>query len=247
MSRAIFGYGWAAERSYFYNNFAYHEGANTFLAPLRDAFCESCCRIDYPSQTTGLLSNLANNTQQALATILQPSGHAQFAFRLPFFTSFLISKVEKPIQCIELAQELKDNKDFQECRIILHNLSHLSQSERTSEINIIFKHLDQSCANMMKKYGISTSNGPQYSLSLGLSGPSVSIGGKLNQLFRHHRNRPFVRTFRNIAQEMLNIERMGALHEKLCTDIRKHRQASHSNVSTTPKFMEMRENEYGAQ
>jgi len=56
LDRVLFGYGWAAERSHFYNAVAHMEGADTCLAPLRDAFCESCCRIDYPSQVIGLVA-----------------------------------------------------------------------------------------------------------------------------------------------------------------------------------------------
>jgi hypothetical protein len=46
LDRLIFGYGWAAERSYFYNGAASLLDADVCLAPLRDAFCESCLRID---------------------------------------------------------------------------------------------------------------------------------------------------------------------------------------------------------
>lgn len=245
LSRAFFGFGWAAERSHFYNSVAYMEGANAYLAPLRDAFCESCCRLDYPSQTVGLLASLRDNAQQALASILTPSGQAQFAMRLPFFTSYLISQVENPQQCIELARELSMRKEFTECRTIIHNLSHLSARDKTTEINSILKYLEQSCAKLTQKYGVSTGNGLQFSVSLGLTGPSIAAGGKLSQLFKPYRNRPFARVFRNIAQEMLNVERMGILHDKICSSVRQHKDALYSDVSTTPKFMERRENEYG--
>jgi hypothetical protein len=46
VDRFVFGYGWTAERSYFYNAVAAREEADAFLAPLRDAFCESCCRLE---------------------------------------------------------------------------------------------------------------------------------------------------------------------------------------------------------
>lgn len=245
LTRASFGYGWAAERSFFYNSIAHTEGANAYLAPLRDAFCESCCRIDYPSQTVGLLKSLTENTQRALASILTPTGQAHIALRLPFFTSYLISQVDTPQQCIERALELRNMKDFQECRTIFHNLSFLSAQDQTAELNQILPYLDQSCTNLMKKYGISTNGGLQYSLSLGLTGPSIATEGKLSQLFRAHKNRPFTRVFRNIAQDMLNVERMGELHDKICSSIRKHKDPTYSDVSTTPKFMENRENEFG--
>src|SRR5260221_1635068 len=74
LHRVLFGYGWAAERSHFYNAVARMEGADAYLAPLRDAFCESCCRIDYPSQVIGLLQTLKAKSQETLSSILEPSG-----------------------------------------------------------------------------------------------------------------------------------------------------------------------------
>lgn len=245
LERVLFGYGWAAERSYFYNAVAQIENADVFLAPLRDAFCESCYRIDYPSDVSGLLESLKMKSQDALSAILTPSGRSNFAVRLPFFTAYLISKTDNPKQCIDLALSMRSDTNFQDCRTIFHNLDHVTATDRVKEINGILRFLDESCSNLMKKYAVSTENGLQFSLSLGLTGVNVGVGTKLSQLFRDYKNRPFSRVFRNIAQDMLNVERLGGLHEKLCSSVRKHPEASHPKVSVTPKFMENRSNEHG--
>ncbi len=145
LDRVVFGYGWAAERSYFYNAVAHTEGADAYLAPLRDAFCESCCRIDYPSQMTGLLEALKAKSRETLSSILEPSGQAKFAMRLPFFTAYLISRTDNPRQCIDLALSMRSASEFQECRTIFHNLNYLSAANKIQEINGILKYLDQSC------------------------------------------------------------------------------------------------------
>lgn len=245
LDRLIFGYGWAAERSHFYNAIAHMEDADVFLAPLRDAFCESCYRIDYPSQVSGLLQNLKEKSQQTLSSILEPSGQAQFAIRLPFFTAYLISKTDNPKQCIELALELRNRREFKECRTVFHNLSHLSSADKFKEVNNVLKYVDQSCAKLMKEYAVSTGNGLQFSLSAGFTGVSLGMSTKFDQLFRHYKNQPFARVFRNIAQDMLNVERLGGLHDKLCSSIREHEKAQYPRIAATPKFMEHRENEYG--
>ena len=159
LNRVLFGYGWAAERSHFYNSVANMERADVYLAPLRDAFCESCCRIDYPSQVIGLLETLKTNSQETLSSILEPSGRAKFAMRLPFFTAYLISKTDNPRQCIELALSMRSDSEFQDCRTIFHNLDHLSKADRVQEINRILEYLDQSCASLMRKYAVSTTSG----------------------------------------------------------------------------------------
>jgi hypothetical protein len=245
LDRFVFGYGWTAERSHFYNAIASVNEADAFLAPLRDAFCESCCRLESRSQVNSLLENLKSTTQEALVKIVDPSGRAKFAMKLPFFTAYFISKTDFPKQCIDLALQTRNNMEFRECRVILHNLAHLSTQDKYKEVNHILRFLEQSCISLMKKYAIAPEGSLQASISLGLSGLSVGTSIKLNQLFRHYRNRPFARVFRNVAQDMLNVERLGGLYDKLCSSIREHKEAMHPKISVTPKFMEWKENEHG--
>ncbi|WP_054313144.1 hypothetical protein [Mesorhizobium sp. 1M-11] len=245
LGRCIFGYGWAAERSYFYNAVAAKEGADAFLAPLRDAFCESCCRLESRSQVNNLIESLKSRSQDTLAKIVDASGQARFAMKLPFFTAYLVSKCDNPKQCIEYALQLRGNSDFRKCRDILQNLNHLSTQDRYREVNNILRLLEQSCSSLLKSYGLSNDSGLQMSISLGLSGFSLDPGIKIGRLFMPYRNKPFARIFRNISQDMLNIERLGGLYEKLCTSIRKHKESSYPRIAVTPKFMERRENDNG--
>lgn len=243
LDRFVFGYGWTAERSHFYNAVAAMKEADAFLAPLRDAFCESCCRLESRSQVNSLLENLKSTTQEALVKIVDPSGRAKFAMKLPFFTAYFISKTDNPQQCIDLALQTRNSREFRECRVIFHNLAYLSAQDRYKEVNNILRFLEQSCTSLMKKYAVTTEGGLQTSISLGLSGPTVGASIKINQLFRHYRNRSFSRVFRNIAQDMLNVERLGGLYEKLCSSIREHKDAKYPKVPVTPKFMERKESE----
>jgi hypothetical protein len=157
----------------------------------------------------------------------------------------MISNTSNPHECIELAMRLRDDDDFRECRIIFHNLDHLSADESVKEVNGILTYLEQSCARMMKKYGIYNDSGAQFSLSLGITGLNVSGALKLNQLFRNYKNRSFTRVFRNMAQDMVNVERLGGLYDKVRSSVREHADAQHPRISATPKFMEERANEYG--
>jgi hypothetical protein len=246
LERCIFGYGWAAERSYFYNAIATQNDADAFLAPLRDAFCESCCRLESRSQVNGLLESLKSKSQETLAKIVEASGRARFALKLPFFTAYLISKCDTPRQCIDLALQLRNTGDFRDCRVIFHNLNHIDGADKYAEVNSILTLLHQSCNSLLKKYGVSTDGGFQASISLGLTGVGIGIGGlKLSKLFAPYRNRPFTRVFRNIAQDMLNVERLGGLHDKLCSSVRRHKDYTYPKISVTPKFMEHKESEHG--
>jgi hypothetical protein len=179
------------------------------------------------------------------AKIVDASGSAKFAMKLPFFTAYLISICDSPRQCIDHALQLRNGGDFRDCRVILHNLNHLTSQDRYAEVNSILRYLEQSCGSLMKKYGVSTEGGPQVSLSLGITGISAGMSMKLGKLFAHYRNRPFARVFRNIAQDMLNVERLGGLYEKLCSSIRDHKDATHLKIAVTPKFMERKESAHG--
>ncbi len=245
LSRLVFGYGWTAERSHFYNSVAAMKECDAFLAPLRDAFCESCCRIDSRSQISSLIEQLKVNSQETLAHILEPSGNAKFAMRLPFFTAYFITKAEDPRECIELALSARNSAELRDCRVIFYNMAHLSTEARYKEANSILKYIKQSCDGLMKKYAVATENGLQFSVSLGLTGVSISAGLKVSQLFRTYKNRPFSRVFRNIAQDMLNVERLGGLYEKVCSSVKPHDKATYPKIPVTPKFMEKRENEHG--
>lgn len=245
LDRMIFGYGWAAERAHFYNSVAAREGAEPYLAPLRDAFCESCCRLDAKTQISGLIETLKSKSRQAVAQVIDASGNAKFAMKLPFFTAYLISKCENPRECIEFALQLRDHSDFRDCRNILSNLGHLGARERYKEVNLILSLLEKSCTKLLKSYGVNTGAETPISLSLGLSGLSPSIDVKLSGLFAAYRNRPFTRVFRNIAQDMLSVERLGALNDKLRSSIREHRDATYPGLAVTPKFMEHRQSDSG--
>jgi hypothetical protein len=188
-----------------------------------------------------LLETLKAKSQQTLSSILEPSGQAKFAMRLPFFTGYLISRTDNPRQCIDLALSMRSAREFQECRTIFQNLNHLSAADKIQEINGILEYLDQSCASLLKKYAVSTESGLQFSLSLGLAGINLDPSVKLNQLFRSYKNKPFARVFRNIAQDMLNVERLGRLYNKVRSSIREHPEATYPKISTTPKYMENKE------
>jgi hypothetical protein len=180
-----------------------------------------------------------------MAKIVDASGRAKFALKLPFFTAYFISKCDSHKQCIELALQTRLNANFRACRDILSNLNHLSGQDRYKEVNDILRLLEQQSDSLLKSYGISTGNGIPFSLSLGLSGISLNADVKLSQLFAPYRNRPFARIFRNIAQDMLNVERLGGLYEKLCSSIREHKDAMSPKFAATPKSLEHKENDYG--
>lgn len=245
LQRIVFGYGWMAERSRLYNDVAANNRAIASLSPLRDAFCESCLRIDYPAQIPSLIEGLKKSSQKTLAAILEPSGQTKFALKTPFFASYLISKVDRPSKCIELALELRRKAEFQDCRTIFHNLHIESHAQTTASMNRILRYLEQSLGKMMEEYSVSTPQGIPVSFSVGMAGVSLGTNLKTEALFRSYKDRPFASVFRSISQDMLNVERLGALHDRLRSEIIQHPDAHSPKISSTPRYMRNRESQYG--
>lgn len=245
LEKLVFGYGWVAERSYLYSSIAAHLNASCTLSPLRDAFCETSYRIDHTNELDFLVKELSQKSQIALAQIVGPMGDAKYALRLPFFTAYLLSRCENVREAIHLAFELRNQPTFRAFRGILSNLQHLGRSERVAEVQGLMRYLDQEASQLLKEYCVETGQGPSVGVSVGFSGLSVDIGGRLQSLFRHYKNAPFGKIFRSMANDLIAVERLGPLHDKASLLVRKHADAKYPKSSTTPKFMEKRSSKHG--
>jgi hypothetical protein len=245
LDKLIFGYGWVAERSCFYSTIANARDMETALSPLRDAFCESCCRIDSPQAISRLIEEGKRSTRDAVLKIVSVTGEAKFILKMPFFTSYFISKAKNPSEVINMALDYKSRPEFRVVLDLLFNLRHLDASDRRKEVNSMLDHMNRAGANLIDKFGVSGSQGESFSISLGMGGPEISKSIKLSQLFRERRNKPFAKLFRSMATDILNVERMGALYDKMRSQIVHHEDASYFPPSTTPSFMRDRESEYG--
>lgn len=245
LSKVVYGYGWVAERSYFYSNMATHLGALCALSPLRDAFCEASYRIDHRRDLNTVVSELAKNGQQAVSSIVSASGEAKFAMRLPFFTAYLLSKTDNISQAIDLAFNMKNDQDVASCRGLLGNLQHLDRLDRISEVNSLLKYLNEEVSNLLKKFHVTTDQGTPLGLSVGFSGISLDANMALGKLFRHHKHKPFGKVFRSMARDMMMTERLGALHDKATLFVREHKDAMYVRPSFTPDYMEHKSSEYG--
>lgn len=245
LEKIVFGYGWAAERSRFYARIAGQRDMEVALSPLRDAFCESCCRIDTPQETMSLLRSIKESATDAVISIRKPTGSTNFAFKIPFLSSYFISKSDNPTSALKMALDMRNDRAFAECRNLLFNLRHLDYPEKISEMNSIFRYLNESLSKLLKEYSVASRQGPSVSFSFGISGPSISVDTKIGSLFREHRNKPFAKVFRSMATDIVNVERMGALHDKMCSQINLHSEARHVTPSLTPSFMKNKQNDYG--
>lgn len=245
LEKMIFGYGWAAERSKFYASIASSMDCGLSLSPMRDAFCESCCRIDYPNQIASLMQKVKSATQETVAAIVGPSGDARFAMKMPFFTSYFISKTDTPSSALQMALNYRQKPELIECRDLLSNLKHLNKGDRVQEVNKILRHVDRSLTALLNKYAVLGSQGQAFSVSLGISGPELSKEIKLSSLFPDFRNRPFATFFRSMATDMVNVERMGSLYDKMLSQRRKHADAMYPRLSLTPHYLRGKSSEYG--
>jgi hypothetical protein len=245
LQKIVFGYGWVAERSYFYNALAEHLGAETVLSPLRDAFCETNYRLDYRRELNMIVQHLSENAQLAISSIVSNSGEAKFALRMPFFTAYLLSKCDNIIEAIEEAHRMREEKTIKSCKSIMSNIQHLNRVERLKETNSLLQYLEKDMTNLLIKYSVGTEQGAPFGLSVGFSGINLDFDGFLSKLFRNHRHRPFGKIFRSMANDMLMTERLGMLHDKATKLVREHKDARYSRPSLTPEYMERKASDFG--
>ncbi|WP_040489043.1 hypothetical protein [Fulvimarina pelagi] len=245
LEKVIFGFGWCAERSFFYNECARHLGGIARLSPLRDTFCEGVMLAGDGADIRGLISNLNDSASDCVSSILKPSGMSQFALRLPFMTSYFLSICESPAEAIDAAYEQRERSEFVNCRNILSNLQHLEGLEKYTEINSIYKGLNEALKALLEKTNSVDKSSAGMGLAVGFAGPTVSFNKSLGSLFANYRNRHFGRMYRSMATDMINTERLGTLFEKATKSILKHKDNRWSEPSVTPDYLENKSTDYG--
>ncbi|MER9026368.1 hypothetical protein NKI01_28120 [Mesorhizobium sp. M0815] len=246
LAKAVFAYGWIAERSRFYENIGRSLGLTPILSPLRDAYALSALRMQPWTLEDKLIYSANEISVRTITSAAQLTDCTALEFRQPFFSSWLMTKTDDPRAALGLALELRNQPEFSQARDQLANLAHLSFLEKKAEIANIIRSISDNNKSILDKYAVNTTNGPSLSFSIGLSGPSVGLSAGLGQLFRGLKSsrHPIARTYRSLAADLLAVERLGGIHEKL-TCLLKAGKAGYPSFSTTPVFMRKKENEYG--
>ncbi|MCZ4289274.1 hypothetical protein [Hoeflea alexandrii] len=247
LMKLVFAYGWLAERSFFYEAVGRASNCNPIVSPLRDAFALASTGLE-PIQWDENFVNIASKSAVSLVKEINNAvDSTAIVFTLPFFTAWIMARAQNPSEGLDMALQLKSEKEFREARDLLSNLSVLPLKEKRAEIVKVNKALQAVLDEIRKKYVYSGNSGSFLSFSVGLSGPSLDfdiIPQSLKRILKFGAN-PVSRMYRSMVADIQNVERLGALHDKMTIEVRKGKSAVYGGAPTTPFFMKNKTNEYG--
>ncbi|WP_310618518.1 hypothetical protein [Flexibacterium corallicola] len=249
INKLIFGFGWAAERSKFYESLSQQTGLIPCLSPLRDAYCMANLLLPPVSGQDRLLSTASENSSETYRKASAVWDTTVLKNKIPFFSSWLLSKTNNVAEVLEKALELKLQSDFKDARAYLNELQEYSVEGKKAEVNSCLKKISQSNSKILRKYCVETSNGPSWAVTLSISAAPLGltdngkVGGWISELY--NRSHPMVRIFRPLVSDLIAVERMGELHDRATQLISRHKDATYASVNTTPTFMRKKSNDYG--
>tara|TARA_R100000365_G_C2735286_1_gene64760 strand:+ start:65 stop:1246 length:1182 start_codon:yes stop_codon:yes gene_type:complete len=247
LQKIVFGYGWAAERSKFYEMIASYNDMAPVLSPLRDAYCLSVIGVNPMGAETTFLSAASRNSIEMVQEVSKSSDCTALRSRVPFFTSALLSKCRDVKEALHYALDLREKEEFRESREILRELAGLKGAKHKSAINKLIMNLENLNRKLLEKYSVITPNGPSVSLNVSLLGPSIGFSEGFSKFFGGitNKNNPILRIYRSMAIDLVAVERLGVLYERATCLVDKHPQAGFASHATIPSYMRGRSNQYG--
>jgi len=112
LESVVFGYGWAGERTKFYEQIAQDRAMNLVLSPLRDAFSIAALGIDNLTNTDRFINNASSDILSSVVEYHSITDGAAQTFAVPFFTAWVMSQneVRSPRDAISFVLDFKVNR-----------------------------------------------------------------------------------------------------------------------------------------
>ncbi len=224
---------WIALRTCFYTYLSSVFDAYSCLHPIRSAFQLSLADELGVAQDSSksIIKMFSNEADSVHKIIRKNSDPIVVDMRIPLFSAWIISKSDNPLDGIEVALSLKDDKPFTEIR---HRLSELDEIDREQnnikyikEINSISEDISSTCRHLIEEFGVKTANGVPIAPLVGVmnlaaqlngapeipaSGIKVAIPSGVKALL--HR-RGFKLMTRSVVRDLSAVSKLGSLHDRL--------------------------------
>jgi hypothetical protein len=236
---------WLSLKTAFYCLVAETTGMNVVLHPIRHAFLlNQLNRINgLPASTyNALMILLKDGITGTIREITHASDPVLSELPLPMFSAYLATRTSNPADFITEALHLKEEGLFVEARRQLFELEQMQAGENLSkyvtEINKLQKVLSETSHRLLSKYGVcsrqdlpitaianialKTKTGLSLPRSIDTPVPRSLIGITDSYGFRG--------LFRSIVNDLVSIERLGALHEIITANVKRDDGARESRV-----------------
>ncbi len=162
LQRIVFGFGWAAERSAFYESISNLNNLNLTLSPLRDAYCLSAIGAPKRAYIDSMISTAAELSIENLKKISKNSDYTALSLKVPFFSSWLLSKTKTPSAAIEKAFEIRESDLFSDARQLIRELNIETVTNKKKKINKIIKMIEVNNNALLKKICGRNKKRPKY-------------------------------------------------------------------------------------
>jgi hypothetical protein len=198
----------------------------------------------------GLNGRIASTT----AEILQTTDPLVLALKLPFFSAWIVSKINDTSRILEVAHDLAMSPPLTQARTALANLDSLNPTSRefVREANRLIRDLDATASRLRSEFGVSTRQGVALSPVIKVANIALAASGKIpvqipdlglkvpmpTWFGRRLDSHRLQAVFRSVVEDLGTIGRLGHLRSRLtaAADIRPNASFPKPSIEDTVWF-----------
>ncbi len=254
---SIFSYlvnslNWMSQRTAFYALASDYLQADLFLQPIRQEFLQNVIKRISPGTTSGRFNNflcsLNDKADSTLKEIFKTYNDFSLTQKIPLFSAYFVHQTKNPKYIIEAAYEKREDKVFSEARNKLRELNQLIERGKhrsfLTDLNLLTSDLNVCFDKILSKYGLKTNQGfalsqLKFLWSIIPYGDNISVPAildirlkKLEFLKHLVPQKGFRGVYRNLIDDLTQIERLGKYNDLLKSEIVYHKEAREQKIAT---------------
>ncbi|WOA51911.1 hypothetical protein [Dickeya solani] len=226
---------WMAYKSIYYSIVAKHFKADSFIHPIRHAYQLHWMKKTGAfgqGYTSRLIKSLSEKIGTARSEIVDHGRTSTISLDLPIFSAWLANETGNVSQVIKSALELKSHDHFRQCREVIRDI-HMAYDESgmaagNKKVTNLLNDLEKISGDVKRSYGVPSNQGIQGSFLIksinsltGLFGipglPDKEFALSTPEFMKSKQHKAFSTVFKDVTNELTNIERLGGLRDKLAS------------------------------
>ena len=224
---------WLSYKTIYYSLLARTLHADTFLHPIRHAYQLHWMKKSgaYGHDFTAkLVETLQEDIRGSVAAIVDDGRSVALSYDVPVFSAYLVQQAGDVRGVVDAALELKRSSDFEEVRGMLREIRNAFEDQGLKEANRGVqkwkRELEKASAHLRQEYGVETAQGISLSKIARVynaaatvahlpQAPELDAQLPWPDFLRWKRNSGFANVYKDIAQELTSVERLGGLRDLL--------------------------------
>jgi hypothetical protein len=245
---------WLSYKTIYYSLLARTLHADTFLHPIRHAYQLHWMKKSgaYGHDFTAkLVETLQEDLKGSVSAVVDEGRTAGVSFDVPVFSAYLAQQAGDVRGVIDGALELKRTSDFEEMRGILREIRNAFDENGLKDANRAAqkwaRELEKASGHLRQAYGVETAQGIPlskiarvYNAAATIAHlpqvPEVDVQLPWPDFFRWRRDSGFTSVYKDIAQELTSVERLGGLRDLLASGFEIDEERYVPPKTEDPKF-----------